>query len=249
MAEQERADRTAAIRAKLAAMLRLARDGAATPAEAATAAAMAQELADKYRLDLGSIVTDDRAATATGAARRKNGASWRSHVWQTVSRANGCYIVLESEGHNTTRIWGHPRDVEVVEYLGVYLERLLDTLSSRAYKAYRDEFDPDSWWERPTSARAYKLAWCRGASQAVRERYSELRQSSTATMGYGLIVVSDLKAMARAYYAEQGRTLGPIRMGRVSDGGAYNAGHGAGQGISLNRGVGGQGVRQLGAGS
>ena len=84
------------IKRKIASLLRLAKDQAATPAEAAAAASKAQELADKHRLDLAAILTEEQRQQVIGSAFPvTNAAGWRRIVWNRVAVANGCMTVWQ----------------------------------------------------------------------------------------------------------------------------------------------------------
>jgi hypothetical protein len=211
---------------KIAKLLRLAMDRAATPAEAALAAARAQELAARHRVDLAALMSEaERGAVTERRAARKNTALWRGSVWLVVAQANGCRVIGDLGGQPGFTIYGHPQDVEVVEFLGTYLERLIDRMSRVAYRTYRRGAS------RPEGAGSFKQGWCLGAAEAVGARLSALSQSAS---GVGVPAVVDTFIQRRL--AERGLVQrGGQKRLRVSA--AFERGVSAGAGIALGRAV------------
>lgn len=220
------------VRRKLGALLRLAKDAGATPAEAASAAEKAQAIADKYRIDLAEALSEEDRDTVVGIKMPKsNAAPWRSVLWNLVSRANGCMIV-RIRSPKGFHIFGHPGDIEIVAYLATYLETLLDGMSSEAHRQHKRA---EGQWA--VSSQQFKQSWCLGASAAIEAKLmGNLRQTTARGLDgesqYGLVPVSSVQAAKDEVYPH-------LRPGRALryQADAFADGYRAGQALELRRGL------------
>lgn len=118
--------------------------GTNNPAEAALAAARAQEIMDRHRIESSMLVEDDDAddedirdfsSVAEGHLDPDIGAgitTWLSYLAQAVAKQNACRIFHQhSRGRRTTEIVGRPSDVATVRYLYAYLRRECERLVNR----------------------------------------------------------------------------------------------------------------------
>jgi hypothetical protein len=122
---------------KIQALKRLSENEAATPAEAANAAARVQEMMLKHKIteiELGGEGVEDVCwfkGEPLYSAKRES--TWRIALAIGIAKVNGCCCMLGKLSNGTRRISlvGRASDVEVVRYLYVYLERTIDRLAKR----------------------------------------------------------------------------------------------------------------------
>jgi len=95
--------------------------------EAASAAAMAQMLMEKYRIAEAMLDTHSeeeiqcKILLDTGAPR-----AWKVILSNILAKSNGCYIVCQTDDRVT--LIGEDRDIEVIQSLYTYLARELSLL-------------------------------------------------------------------------------------------------------------------------
>src|SRR5687768_11577583 len=135
-----------AVLKKVKKLLGLAR-GRANAEESASAAAKAQELIDKYHLELSDVEAKAEEEAPIGYSSL-NKPSKRVVVWQTklamvIARANGCKAFILGDPHPVDRnktinssitVLGTKENVMLVHYLFSYLSREINRLTAKAVR-------------------------------------------------------------------------------------------------------------------
>lgn len=128
----------------IAKLLRLARGKGTTPAEAATAAAKAQELLDRYKLSMELVESAERTGPEEEVGGDKDPLwkggkiiQWKRALACGIADANDCQILIlagcrGAKNSAEIQLVGRPTDLQVVRYLFAYLEREIDRLAKEA---------------------------------------------------------------------------------------------------------------------
>lgn len=254
-------DRTEALR-KVAALLRLAARGG-TVDEAATAAARAQDLMDRYELTRDVVaeldgqpreqdepITDFYGVAEGYLDTTKTTVHWRWSLAHAIAKLYGCYIWQSRRGKGkSTEVVGRPGSVESVRYLFSWLaleiEQLVQHYGRGMGLVWRREF-------------------CEGAAHAIAQRLKQQRADTVQAMRveytnnpHALALVE--QSLVRLQETEQSRQLAQakyrLRSGRSraytqTNYTAREAGAEAARSINLNRANRsiGSGQRSIGSG-
>ena len=247
---------------KITALLRLAERGG-TSEEAASAAAMAQALMDKYEIESAALALDgapeepeespmDSGDTPGGSLEQSGRLErWRVALARALVNVNGCFLYTSRRnGKKTIEIVGRPSQAETVRYLYGWLtkevERLRESHGKGLGPVWRREFSEgvvDTLRERLKGQRAKTLDEMRAA----------------ATTSTALVRINSAVAKVETYGREAmiyARSKHSFRSGGGSYGGQRNdsargAGRAAGHGVPLGgnaRRVGQGQQRQIGGG-
>ena len=230
---------------KIANLLRLAKSDNVN--EAAMAAARAQRLMDKYKIEvaLESLADDDDFPDEDiincqdPIERLKQRCMWKTLLADSIGTANQCNVYTQG---GDIKIVGRPGDINVVRYLYAYLVREVNRLCDRDCKGcgrtFRNNFRLGAH-----SALKKKL------SQQKEDTIAEVRQRVTHSAFY--LGVPDSSALVRVDQAlakieQRGRDVETwmrknMRMGTASasrsnyNRDAYQAGQRAGGSIQITR--------------
>lgn len=219
---------------KVAKLLALATGQGTTPEEAATAAAAAQRLMLRHRIDqaeVEQVAADDPIdfASADGAPE---GFIYQTRRWQldllkAIAGTNGCMPVITRK--ERTGRWlqlvGRRSDLEICRYLWAYLSREIERLKAEHTRGW---------------SQAQKNHFCLGAAHTVGVALGrETAQASSADGATsGAMVLSSRLEAARAWYFERQPGARFVRPRRVYvDAQSYGAGRAAGAGVSVRKGV------------
>lgn len=226
---------------KVAKLLALAAGKGTTPEEAATAAAAAQRLMLRYRIEqaeLAQIEDDDpMGATSPTPRERVPGQPHEGFVYQTkrwqidllnaIARANGCMSLL-SPSQRTGRwldLVGRRSDLEICKYLWVYLSGEIE----------RSRASQTRGWSQ-----ARKAHFCLGVAHTIigalqRETAEAI---STSTGASGALALSSRYDAAKTWYIAQNPSTVTSRSRRVMvDMHAYQSGKAAGAAVSIRKGM------------
>lgn len=218
--------------------LTLAGDKAATPAEAASAAARAQELLDRHNLDLAQIEAHGaRARFEEAVFDDVPGALWRQWLINGVAKTSHCRAIILSTGK--IAVVGERHNVEVVRYLYVFLSREIDRLTDAAWS------DEHAAGAARWRLRAFKNSFRKGAVSAIVERLKERERARTATpQAQGLVRVEG--AALDRYFAEHHPKVRTGPRSTTIAPAAFGAGLATGRRVALNDAVArGQGAGRL----
>jgi hypothetical protein len=121
----------AAAMRKAAALLRLAQSD--NPHEAALAASRAQEIIDRYKLNLAALDSAPSEEPAEEISNFKDdplddGSIWKALLAQSIARVNQCQVYRMS-GH--VHLIGRPSDVAIIRPFYAYLAGEIERLASR----------------------------------------------------------------------------------------------------------------------
>lgn len=212
--------------------------------EAALAAAKAQELILRHKLDMASIDVEAEAQEPVQGMFAHDpleeslagGKTWRGRLAVILCRQNACCPVKVGQ---SLRIIGTASNVATVRYLYAYvvleIERLMRQwvleCGGRVGKTPRNNFRT-------------------GAVSGVAERFKELeRKVRHEYAGTMALVRVDQEAQRLAAFVETQKLRNGARPHQQYDARGYEAGRAAGRTISFNKQVGGRGGRlALGAG-
>jgi len=151
---------------KVKKLLRLA-ERTNSEGEAAAAAAAAQKLIERHKLDVAALdlseaheapVEAPEKATLDGAEGRRNKCAWRGSLASGIARANACRVYWTGP---RLQIVGAPSDVATVRYMYAYLVREIDRLA-----------------ETKSGGKAWLHAWRMGAVATVSQRLREAREEA-----------------------------------------------------------------------
>ncbi|MBI3964097.1 MAG: DUF2786 domain-containing protein [Chloroflexi bacterium] len=207
---------------RIAKLLRLARDKAATEAEAANAAAKAQELLARYNLDEAEIELEN-AKPVVGEFVAGEGfkAQWQLLLAGGVARAHFC-IVIRSRPAYTMRFIGREVNRLTAAIVYLFLVDQLQWLVEVEVKQYRQP----SWDGGIT--RSWKVNFLRGAVRRLTERL--LATANQTPQSTALVVT--LVEEAKEHYDRSGGKARGYRPTRPSFPG-YHAGYAAGAKVKL----------------
>jgi hypothetical protein len=246
---------------KIKKLLRLAASD--NPNEAALAAAKAQELMDRHKLNQAMLATpsepeegvvhfdDPDDALDTFGGKR---VTWKDSLSAGLAKYNGCFIYVDNRTRGEIRlvIVGRPSDVQTVRYLYAFCVREIERLT-RA--------------QGPGHGRTWTNNYRRGCVASIYEALHEQRKSfegqarteAAHSGSSALVKVNTALAKIDSRYKEAEESLKKVmklRAGKESqarhDSGAYERGKRDGATINLGAGKGlgaGAGARrQLGGG-
>lgn len=226
---------------KVKKLLRLA-ERTNSEGEAAAAAAAAQKLIERHKLDVAALdlseaheapVEAPEKATLDGAEGRRNKCAWRGSLASGIARANACRVYWTGP---RLQIVGAPSDVATVRYMYAYLVREIDRLA-----------------ETKSGGKAWLHAWRMGAvatvSQRLRDAREEARREARAEAqasgaGAGAAIVRVNAGIARIERAESAveaimaaMRLRTARRAPVRSWGAYEQGRADGATIRIAAGA------------
>jgi hypothetical protein len=223
---------------KIKALLNLAGNNP-SEAEAASAAAKAAELMQKYQIAQLHLEQHRPPKVEVRFERRYGNVAqqrdWARTLANVVALDNSCLCVY-TPGTTRVTFYGRPEALEVVEYVYAYLERAI----LRACD--------DHWYRMPDHhRRGYRpLTWrnnfCTGATSAVAATLARERAVREATVdkGTSALVVREKQDLERF----RGKVKAGDNRRNTYDHSGYGAGHAAGRKISVRPGLGGAGGGQ-----
>ena len=214
-------------------LLALTIERGATPEEAATACAKAQELLFEHNLSMSQVDTSEfgipsekieNVEVNLDANTRTIG--WKRSLLNCIAKNNFCSS-LYVPGTTKMHIVGKPSNVQVVEYMSVTIGAEIERLGRHAVKFVL------------TKKAAYITSFCNGATSTVISRLNEQeRMNRTANAQSTALVVQSKGEIDKAFNAFFPRTTTVSRRRSVSDIGGYNAGREAGKNIGIHAGIG-----------
>lgn len=228
----------AAAMRKAAALLRLAQSD--NPHEAALAASRAQEIIDRYKLNLAALDSAPSEEPAEEIRNFKddpidNGGIWKALLAQAVANVNQCRIY--TSGGNV-HIIGRPSDVALVRPFHAYLAGEIERLASRHCKG---------------NSRTYWNNFRHGAVETIKQRLNASLAATVETVkaealasgnANALTIVNNSLALIekrKQEVADWTRANMSLR-NRTARSSYNNAGHAAGraagQSVNLNRSAG-----------
>lgn len=196
--------------------------------EAAAAAAKAQELLFKYKLEMNDVPSDDGRDAPREAFDRhfmvaENTAGWRGTLLNVIALNNDCSVIKHSGGTGKLyAVIGQKSSFEVVEYLYAYLVAEIDRLA----KTHFGKGHPDSWFT------SFRYGCVNTLSKTLKRQREE---SVSSAKGMALVVVNEaaLKAKEHEFYPRL-RHRGSHSIGNSS---GYATGQRDGATIGIRQGV------------
>lgn len=223
---------------KVAKLLALAAGRGTTPEEAATAAATAQRLMLRHRIEQAEIAqleADDPIGFSSAPVGLEGGAAgfvfqtkrWQLDLLKAIGRANGCMPVItrKERSGQWLELVGRQSDLEVCRYLWAYLSGEIERLKTEQTRGW---------------SQTRKSHFCLGAVHTVGAALAcEMAAASSADGATsGAMVVSSRFAAAQAWYFEGQPNARFVRPRRTYvDAQSYQAGQTAGAGVSIRKGV------------
>jgi len=221
-----------------------------SPAEAASAAAMAQRLAFEAKLELASIEVDDEAPDAEPVTEETllethQRVNWASQLVSGIASANGCRTVytwgiLRGKRSRKLNILGRRTDVQTVAYLYGYLRGEIERLCKAGLQEQRQSLS----LRLPISPRAWGNAFRLAAAATVVERLQRQRREDEAAMHQRTnadactAMVRRDQAAVTAVVKERYPRLRSAPAATYTSSSGYAAGRRAGERISLRGGKG-----------
>lgn len=225
------------ILSKIRKLLTLAKDKAATPGEAAAAAARAQALLFEHKLSLVDVESKTGEKEAYGKEDTKLGGAknmmkWRQTLMFAVARYNFCRAIsLGSSG--VMSLIGKPTDVEFVKWLYGYLVEEIDRLARLYATAHA----------APNNREPMIRQFAVGAVGVIRQRLAEQRQKDEVATQQSTALVLVTDAAVKAAVAKWFPKLSSVAGAKAAVNSAFHAGRAAAQKMSLNRPLGSTPIR------
>jgi hypothetical protein len=230
--------------AKIVALLELARNRAASPNEAAVAAAQAQAIMERYRLEQAEVDAH-RARGSIAEDSLWSGArvpAWLLRLATGIAEANFCHVLLarapcrgssQSRRRSIARflIIGSSSNVAVVRYLLAFVRHEIDRLTQHACHI-------GLIWGR-IATNNYRHGAVAGVLETIQQERLRQQARFVAEHGTGAIVCLNAEALrVQRYVHDRWPSLTKLRYGRaVGHHLALEAGYAAGKTIALRRGL------------
>ena len=200
--------------------------------EAAAAAAQAEALLQKYRLDEAAVEMTEPARESAKEADEPLAwhtghlSWWRVALGSALVRNHGCTDYVTTRGGRRCHIiLGRPSDVATVRYLYAWLTTEIARLCDRHGSG---------------KGRSWRHSFCMGAVAAVRDAMAVAKADARGTASSAALVVLDRRDVeARVALALSQPNLRATQGGRSRDAEAYSRGKEAGRTIHLGASIGG----------
>jgi len=225
---------------KIKALRARAADAASSENEAAKAAEVADKLLREHNINLSELDVRGEGVEKNvwGAGRRTRGPETFAAV--KIAKATNCEVWVQNGGEIV--YLGNPADVEVA----MYFTDLVSNAAEACLRAYRKTEDY-AYRFRYQSARKvgadYRVGVCQRLGERILDQVAAERMPQAS--GAGLVVVKN--ALIKQWLEDNGLSFRQKRSNRTV-GGAYNAGRGDADRVSIGRGVGTQRSGQLALG-
>ena len=173
-----------------------------TQEEASAAAAKAQELLQKYKLEMSEISTNDTEVKPNmrkshlDVKGKGHDGSWKAMLLHRVAKYNFCRAI-ELSGLDKSLLFGTATDVEVVKMLFNWIVEQLERFATE----FRKEYDGTD--RRPTWRRSFFTAAVNAIGNRLFEQQQEFERSSEKSTA--LVLVS--KGQVDKFVND---TLGPV---------------------------------------
>jgi len=206
------------VMARIAKMMKLSKNCAATEGEAAVAAAMAANLMRKYQIEHSDIILEELRQSDSVVKesldekiRFKNNAPlWYSSLSICVATIFDCQVKYEiKRGYIKTdygnrdvpimTVYGFKSDVEIVRNIFLYLEFQFNKLALSAWKKYLENDQYGQVSTNPSNIRSWKDKYKMGLFYGIRQKLEDLYKkeddfsSEEQKAGYDLMVISKKK--------------------------------------------------------
>ena len=234
---------------KVRKLLNMTEDKGCSVAEAASAAALAQKLLSEHRLsvaDLGEAPgMEEKIHNDSFLYEGERIVHWKSDLASTICNVNGCKMYYSNRyGTRASgrygnllryQIIGRDSDIAVVTYFFNYLTAEIDRLANQAQRNGQGR------------GKTWSNSFKHGASLEVCQRlHLSNKEVRVAASNSTALVKLDNKDEEVSNWAEKNLELKKTpRKDSNLDYGAYRQGREAGAGIALNKGLGGEGIKEL----
>lgn len=224
---------------KVAKLLALATGKGTTPEEAATAAAAAQRLMLRHRIEraeVDAVDADDPIAFTASSGSPGEGRQeaflyqrkrWQLDLLKAIATSNGCMPVItrKERAGKWVELVGRRSDLEICGYLWGYLAGEIERLKTQQTRGW---------------SAAHKSHFCLGAAHTIAVALARETAAAAGSDGTpaGALVLSSRYEAAKAWYFERNpgaRFVGSRRA--TVDPLSYHAGRTAGAEVSIRKGV------------
>jgi hypothetical protein len=213
------------------------KNGNDTAAE--SAARIAQRMMVDYALSRADIAVEDDEPLIKKASSTGRALMWLRTLYSSVAIANNC-ILSYVPGSNTVHFYGTESDIEVAEYLAVYLAREVQAAADAHIKEARAEHGCVPTGERSGFCGSCVASLSRRLT-AMRREAAKAAKAAHGDAAVGTALVRLDQSLQRANDFAQTFGLGTGRSA------SYNhnpAGAQAGKRININKGVSGSSSRR-----
>jgi hypothetical protein len=228
----------AAAMRKAAALLRLAQSD--NPHEAALAASRAQEIIDRYKLNLATLDATPSAEPPEEIRNFKNdplseGGTWKALLAQAVAGVNQCQAY--TSGGNICLV-GRPSDVAIIRPFFAYLSSEIERLASRHCKG-----NSRTYWNNfrlgavETIAQRLKASLAATVETVKAEALAAGNQSALVIVENSLALIEKRKQEVSTWTRQNMQLRSRTSRSSYNDT-ARSAGRAAGQSVNLNRSAG-----------
>lgn len=218
---------------KIANLFKLADNAGATPGESANAAAAAQALLEKYKLERadlpGAIEAEEEINVFARIVGGKRKSKWESILSYNVGKINGCQgiITYDQEGNINYCILGTKDACQITVYMYTYLVREIDRLARLAL--LRGDIEGKS------GSNAFRLGCVETVIHRMQAAKVQARQEATST---ALVVVNREEARVNEEMVKRGMDPNGQKVTFNANARDMQLGREAGNKISLNQGLG-----------
>ena len=206
-------------------LLRLSKDAAATPAEAALAASKAQELLTRYHIDLSraqSSTLHTPHSPITENSYEVLDESWRPVLFAIVGRAMFCKPYKKSSSGKYIYV-GRIIDIEAAYTLYQWIERQLEFIAYKNFLLYTHIEE-----NRVGNKKVWYESFYLGAVNAVKTKLQEAQNDPSVRQ----VMVSVTQEIS-VYLARNGVNLTKGTAAKVRDRDAYDRGIVAGKSVQV----------------
>lgn len=208
-------------------LLRMA-EGKASAQESANAAAIAQQLITKYRIDVSRLTSEEEEIKRCPPLYRGERITyWRSDLAHWTCKLNGCvmYHANYKDGTKGLGVVGRPEDVMFVRWLFTHCCNEIDRLTKEAM--HRGEGKGKTW------SNSFRHGAVNIISKRLRKAHNDQIQLSQST---AIVKLDNRDEEVNNWIIKRMETQDSKNLGkREFDATAYIAGQEAGKDIVLNR--------------
>ena len=201
---------------------------------AESAARIAAKLMMEYALSRADISIEDDEPLVTHETRTGRRLTWLRSLYYSVAIANNCTLSYTPNSDRVT-FYGTQSDIEVAEYLAIYLAREVQAQADAHIAEQQAEYGWVPTGERNNFCRSC-VTTLGGRLRSMRREAAEAAKAEHGDAAVGTALVRLDQSLQRAKDFSQGFGLGKGRSAKYR----HNyAGAEAGRRININKGVGG----------
>lgn len=151
--------------------------------EAATAAAMIQNLLAKYNLSIAEIGTEEQRSKqdevleehVSGYTHKSIGGVWEYRLWYVLCKHNFCKCFMHGDSYKSLLVFGNKENLEVVHWMFNMLAERFVEFSKTRFKEYQQTIEYQHSW-RPCSKDRYQRGYLQAAVAGLDKKLTEIAE-------------------------------------------------------------------------